>query len=206
MPWWRSSLPLRPGALRQVLRLPAADRAHFSLVPPCCWVGSRAQVNELCLKRAWESSQRSTKEDWEEWMRNLSVELLKESPSPALRACHQLAQLQPHVARELFAAGFVRCTAPPSVPGGWGRVCCWVKESEGRLGRNAWPGGSLAERRRMLTGRVGEAAVHGLSGKSESQKSPRVGVGVRGVGIAPSIALPAFERSKCSTRVFEQLL
>ena len=42
-------------------------------------------------------------------MRNLSVELLKESPSPALRACHTLAQLQPHVARELFAAGFISC-------------------------------------------------------------------------------------------------
>ena len=66
-------------------------------------------MNEQCLKRAWESSQRSTKEDWEEWMRNLSVELLKESPSPALRACHTLAQLQPHVARELFAAGFISC-------------------------------------------------------------------------------------------------
>ncbi|KAK3265868.1 hypothetical protein CYMTET_25476 [Cymbomonas tetramitiformis] len=69
----------------------------------------KLQVNELNLRKAWESSQRSTKEDWEEWMRNLSVELLKESPSPALRACHSLAQLQPHVARELFAAGFVSC-------------------------------------------------------------------------------------------------
>ena len=53
---------------------------------------ARLPVNEAALRRAWESSQRSTKEDWAEWMRHFSVELLKESPSPALRATHSLAQ------------------------------------------------------------------------------------------------------------------
>ncbi|EPS72515.1 hypothetical protein M569_02243, partial [Genlisea aurea] len=38
--------------------------------------------------------ERSTKEDWAEWMRHFSIELLKESPSPALRTCAKLAQLQ----------------------------------------------------------------------------------------------------------------
>lgn len=52
----------------------------------------RLVVNETALRRAWESSQRSTKEDWAEWMRHFAVELLKESPSPALRATHTLAQ------------------------------------------------------------------------------------------------------------------
>eukprot|EP00887_Chlorella_sp_A99_P006163 scaffold3.g6163.t1 len=61
------------------------------------------------LRRAWESSQRSTKEDWAEWMRNFSIELLKQSPSRALRACAGLAQTNPGMARELFAAGFVSC-------------------------------------------------------------------------------------------------
>lgn len=61
------------------------------------------------LRRAWESSQRSTKEDWAEWMRNFSIELLKQSPSRALRACAALAQTNPGMARELFAAGFVSC-------------------------------------------------------------------------------------------------
>ena len=61
------------------------------------------------LRRAWESSQRSTKEDWAEWMRNFSIELLKQSPSRALRACATLAQTNPGMARELFAAGFVSC-------------------------------------------------------------------------------------------------
>lgn len=54
---------------------------------------ARLPVNEAGLRRAWESSQRSTKEDWAEWMRHFSVELLKESPSPALRATHSLAQV-----------------------------------------------------------------------------------------------------------------
>ena len=71
--------------------------------------GLKLAVSEANLKRAWESSQRSTKEDWAEWMRHFAVELLKESPSPALRACASLAQLQPHVARDLFASAFVSC-------------------------------------------------------------------------------------------------
>ena len=53
-------------------------------------------MDEDALKRAWESSQRSTKEDWAEWMRQFAVELLRESPSPALRATHTLAQVLPH--------------------------------------------------------------------------------------------------------------
>ncbi|KAK1259623.1 Serine/threonine-protein kinase TOR [Acorus gramineus] len=69
------------------------------------------QVNDSRLRIAGEASQRSTKEDWAEWMRHFSIELLKESPSPALRTCARLAQLQPFVGRELFAAGFVSCWA-----------------------------------------------------------------------------------------------
>ncbi|KAG0469712.1 hypothetical protein HPP92_016412 [Vanilla planifolia] len=67
------------------------------------------QVNDARLRTAGEASQRSTKEDWAEWMRHFSIELLKESPSPALRTCSRLAQLQPSVGRELFAAGFASC-------------------------------------------------------------------------------------------------
>lgn len=52
------------------------------------------KVNDLRLRIAGEASQRSTKEDWAEWMRHFSIELLKESPSPALRTCARLAQLQ----------------------------------------------------------------------------------------------------------------
>lgn len=71
--------------------------------------GGKLPVNSAALKRAWESSQRVTKEDWAEWLRHFSVELLRESPSPALRACYGLAAVHPSMARELFAAGFVSC-------------------------------------------------------------------------------------------------
>ena len=43
------------------------------------------------LARAWESSQRSTRDDWAEWLRHFAVVLLQESPSSALRATCDLA-------------------------------------------------------------------------------------------------------------------
>ncbi len=61
------------------------------------------------LKKAWETANRSTKDDWSEWIRRLSVELLKESPSHALRACASLASVYYPLARELFNAAFVSC-------------------------------------------------------------------------------------------------
>lgn len=66
-------------------------------------------VSQENLRKAWESSHRCTKEDWTEWLRRLSVELLAHSSSPALRSCHQLARVQPTMARELFSVGFVSC-------------------------------------------------------------------------------------------------
>eukprot|EP00127_Corallochytrium_limacisporum_P000173 Clim_evm34s6 gene=Clim_evmTU34s6 len=69
----------------------------------------KLHVNQQNLKRAWEASQRSTKEDWMEWMRRFSVELLRESPSPSLRSCSALAAVHQPLARELFNAAFVSC-------------------------------------------------------------------------------------------------
>ena len=66
-------------------------------------------VNQPKLKKAWEASQRSTKDDWIEWMRRFSLELLKESPSHALRATNALAGVYHPLARELFNAAFVSC-------------------------------------------------------------------------------------------------
>ncbi|KAF1814810.1 TOR1 phosphatidylinositol 3-kinase [Eremomyces bilateralis CBS 781.70] len=67
------------------------------------------QVNQQHLKSAWEASQKSTKEDWIEWMRRLSVELLRESPQQALRACTPLASIYNPIARQLFNSAFVSC-------------------------------------------------------------------------------------------------
>jgi len=55
---------------------------------------ARLEVRPEILKRAWETTAKQTKDDWTEWMRRLAVELLRESPSPALRACSALAQVR----------------------------------------------------------------------------------------------------------------
>ena len=50
-------------------------------------------LNQEKLKRTWEVSQRSTREDWDDWMKMFNIELLRESPSPSLRSCSQIAQV-----------------------------------------------------------------------------------------------------------------
>lgn len=44
-----------------------------------------------------------------EWIRRLSLELMKVSPSHALRACMTLVDIHPPLARELFNAAFLSC-------------------------------------------------------------------------------------------------
>ncbi|RKF83441.1 Serine/threonine-protein kinase tor2 [Golovinomyces cichoracearum] len=65
--------------------------------------------NPVHLKAAWDATGKSTKEDWAEWMRRLSVTLLTESPNQALRACASLAANHPPLARELFNSAFISC-------------------------------------------------------------------------------------------------
>uniref|UniRef100_A0A915JVW2 non-specific serine/threonine protein kinase n=1 Tax=Romanomermis culicivorax TaxID=13658 RepID=A0A915JVW2_ROMCU len=69
---------------------------------------------DLCLSfeflwQTWSVSRCVSKEDWMEWLRRLSVELLKESPYPALRACWSVAQNHYPLAKELFNAAFTSC-------------------------------------------------------------------------------------------------
>ncbi|GAM22047.1 hypothetical protein SAMD00019534_052220 [Acytostelium subglobosum LB1] len=85
----------------------ASEEATTSVSPEMGF--KKLKANEQHLKTAWETSQRSTKEDWVEWIRRFSVELLRESPSPALRSCLSLAQDYHPLVRELFNAGFVSC-------------------------------------------------------------------------------------------------
>jgi phosphatidylinositol kinase/protein kinase (PI-3 family) len=76
----------------------------------------RERMNPDALKKAWEAKGISTPEDWGEWMRRFSVELLRQSPSPSLRGCFALAQAYPPLARELFNAAFVSCWSMLDVP------------------------------------------------------------------------------------------
>ncbi|XP_041480411.1 serine/threonine-protein kinase mTOR-like [Lytechinus variegatus] len=66
-------------------------------------------VSTRNLQKAWAVTRRVSRDDWMEWLRRLSIELLKESPSHALRSCWALAQTYNPLARELFNAAFVSC-------------------------------------------------------------------------------------------------
>lgn len=76
---------------------------------------NRLKINQAQLQRAWDVSQCASRDDWDEWMRRLGIELLREAPSPALRASASLAYAYQPLARELFSAAF---------------VCCWEDISE----------------------------------------------------------------------------
>ncbi|XP_057312523.1 serine/threonine-protein kinase mTOR-like [Hydractinia symbiolongicarpus] len=69
----------------------------------------KLHVSANNLQKAWVAARRVSKDDWMEWLRRLSVELLKESPSPVLRSCQVLAQEYNPLARDLFNAAFVSC-------------------------------------------------------------------------------------------------
>lgn len=49
------------------------------------------------------------KDDTLEWYRNLSKEFIKNSPSPTLRSCANLASTYLPLLRELFTAMFISC-------------------------------------------------------------------------------------------------
>lgn len=76
---------------------------------------SRHQVNQTALSLAWDVSQKASRDDWTEWMRRFAIQLLREAPSPALRATASLAHAYQPLARELFSAAF---------------VCCWEELTE----------------------------------------------------------------------------
>jgi FKBP12-rapamycin complex-associated protein len=69
----------------------------------------RLKVAESNLQQAWTPVRRVSKDDWLEWLRRLSIELLKQSPIPALRSCLSLAQTYSQLPRDLFNAAFVSC-------------------------------------------------------------------------------------------------
>ncbi|VDP09821.1 unnamed protein product [Soboliphyme baturini] len=70
-----------------------------------------APCNYMCLQKAWDVSRCVSKDDWIDWLNRFSIELLKESPFPALRACHSVAQNYYPLARrvDLFNPAFASC-------------------------------------------------------------------------------------------------
>ncbi|KRT85885.1 HEAT domain-containing protein [Oryctes borbonicus] len=76
----------------------------------------RLKVASGDLQYAWTITRRVSKDDWLEWLRKLSIELLKQSPIPALRSCLSLAQTYSQFPRDLFNATFVSCWTELSEP------------------------------------------------------------------------------------------
>lgn len=70
---------------------------------------NKLPVNQQQLKTQWETVEKARADDWREWMKRLSVALLKASPSLSLRACSGLAEVYHPLARDLFNAAFVSC-------------------------------------------------------------------------------------------------
>ncbi|CAH2044014.1 unnamed protein product, partial [Iphiclides podalirius] len=66
-------------------------------------------LNVNNLRKCWSVNSLISKEDWLEWLRQLSVGFLTESNSPAIRACSTLSQNYPQLASDLFNAAFMSC-------------------------------------------------------------------------------------------------
>jgi serine/threonine-protein kinase mTOR len=81
---------------------------EVSNTDPSSW---RLTMNKDHLRAAWQTSGDFTKDDWLEWSRRLNLELLKESPSPALRSCAMLASSYAPLGKELFNPAFLSCFA-----------------------------------------------------------------------------------------------
>ena len=70
-------------------------------------VKTREQKSDLTtLMKEFDASKCFIKEDWIEWLKKTSIELLKQSPSPVLYACGSLAQVYDPIATELYNMAF----------------------------------------------------------------------------------------------------
>lgn len=67
------------------------------------------KTDQNLLKSSWNTVQQRSKEDWVEWFRRFSIQLVKESPSHAVRSCSNLVSVYYPLARELFNASFRSC-------------------------------------------------------------------------------------------------
>jgi hypothetical protein len=65
-------------------------------------------LNQQNLARAWDVSQRSTAQDWHEWLWKFNIDLLRESPIPTMRACASLAQAHEAMVRHTWCTKIYR--------------------------------------------------------------------------------------------------
>lgn len=70
---------------------------------------AQSALNQQSLKQTWDTSVVSTSDEWRDWAKGLGSELLRESPSVALRACQDLSEEHEPLNRELFNVAFISC-------------------------------------------------------------------------------------------------
>ena len=59
------------------------------------------------LETAWALSGRTTASDIRDWMRRLSIEFLRQSPSPILQQCAALAKFHQPLSNQLLNVSFM---------------------------------------------------------------------------------------------------
>ncbi|CAL4086221.1 unnamed protein product, partial [Meganyctiphanes norvegica] len=69
----------------------------------------KSAVGVQGLQRAWVFQRLVSKDDWLEWLRRFSIELMRASPSPALRSCYSVSTTYVQLSRDLFNTAFVSC-------------------------------------------------------------------------------------------------
>jgi serine/threonine-protein kinase mTOR len=98
-------LPLNPSD-RSTITIKSEDNIS-SRMEKCRTVHTSLRVEFRALEAAWTLSGRTTTSDLVEWMRRLSIEFIRQSPSPIIRPCAVLAKVYQPLAHELFNAAFV---------------------------------------------------------------------------------------------------
>lgn len=68
---------------------------------------SAGGVNMQALETAWALSGRTTASDIRDWMRRLSIEFLRQSPSPILQQCAALAKFHQPLSNQLLNVSFM---------------------------------------------------------------------------------------------------
>ena len=103
----RTQSRLRKGAPPTASVLPSPHSPSLRPQPPSA-PHALCRGSQTVLKRVVdESKNKTTKEDWDDWLKKFGVELLQQSGHLPLRYCSALANQYQPLARELFNIAFV---------------------------------------------------------------------------------------------------
>lgn len=101
---WVRYFRVSPSPHKYYLRTNDSKVSEFAVME-----AAKLTVNQIHLKQAWDTAQINARQDWVDWIYRLGVELIRQSPSHALRACITLVETQSPLAKELFNGAFLSC-------------------------------------------------------------------------------------------------